>query len=308
MAAYWFLYVTSTAEIYGPPYKGNVDEWTNVPEGCSVLGPIDESDVTVTDAYNNPSHYLVQNEKLVLQPYFTLASTASNGTETIIAMLNNPPATTPTQVTFTVLGQTYTEALTNGQATLALTLHPAIVGQQINIEVSAAGCVSGTLNIGGSSSSIPMKVVTTTTPNTISPVYRSDGESYYAGVIPAETLFADIGTANSLVTHFSFDKVPATLRLMNSLITWAKNPVYTPFSPSAQDNADISTITLTVDELNGLSDIEANLMPSLYTTLANACPSGGSKQLQYARYLADSQTSYNSFSDYVRDMQTLGWE
>jgi hypothetical protein len=302
---YWFLY-DSSGNIE-ESQRNDTTEWTNLNGYAGVIS-FDESDSVAKDAFNNKDKYIIQNNELVLQPYFTLASAVSNGTTAITATLNNPPVTLPTQATFSVLGQTYTETLTNGQASLPLTLHPSIAEQQINVEVSAIGCVSGTLNIGGSGASIPMKVVTTTTPNTISPVYRSDGEAYYARVIPAETLFADIGTANSLVTHFAFDKVPAALRLMNSLINWAKNPTYAPFALSDQDTADVATITLSVDEVNGLADIETNLMPSLYTTLANAYPQEGIKQLQYARYVADSQTSYNSFSDYVRDVQTLGWQ
>jgi hypothetical protein len=304
---FWIIANNTTGQI-GTGSGTHAPDETLAPVGFSLLGTYDDASNPMPsdfeEAYNAPGKYLYQNSQFVAQPYFTLIF--ANGT--VNAALNNPPASPPAQVTFSALGQTYTETLTNGQATLALTLHPAIAGQQINVEVSATDCVSETLNIGGNGSFIPMKIVTTTTPNTISPVYRSDGEAYYANVIPPETLFADIGTANSLVTHFAFDKVPAALRLLNSLITWAKSPTYAPFSPSDQDTADVATITLTADELNGLSDVEANLMPSLYTTLANAYPHGGTKQLQYARYVADSQTSYTSFSDYVRDVQTLGWQ
>ncbi|WP_436663536.1 hypothetical protein ACOALA_13410 [Alicyclobacillus acidoterrestris] len=62
---YWFLYTTSTGAIYGQPYLGYADEWTNIPDGCAVLGPIDESDPTATDAWQNPSFYTVQNGTLV---------------------------------------------------------------------------------------------------------------------------------------------------------------------------------------------------------------------------------------------------
>ncbi|SFU71368.1 hypothetical protein [Alicyclobacillus macrosporangiidus] len=62
---YWFLYTTATGEIYEAPYLGNATEWTNIPEGCAVLGPIDQSDPTATDAWQHPNHYAVQNGQLV---------------------------------------------------------------------------------------------------------------------------------------------------------------------------------------------------------------------------------------------------
>lgn len=63
---YWFIYNLTDGTIHGAPYLGNVDEWTNIPNGCGVLGPIDETDATATDAWQNPTHYTVSNGKLAL--------------------------------------------------------------------------------------------------------------------------------------------------------------------------------------------------------------------------------------------------
>lgn len=285
----------------------NVSIWTNTNYyDSNIVGHIllDDTDATAQDAFAHSEKYLVQNNELVLQPYFTL--TFANGT--ITATLNNPPGTPPTQATFSVLGQAYTRTLTNNQATLSLTIHPAVANQQISVTVSATGCVDESLNIGGSDSGVSMKMVTTTTPNTISPVYRKDGEAYYACLISTESLLADIGTGISLLAHFEYKKVPAALRLMNSLIAWAKSSTYTPFAPSAQDTSDITEITLTADETNVMNDITTNVLPNLYTTLANAFPSGGTKQLQYSNYAVHTQSTFNSFKDYMNDVQTLDWQ
>ncbi len=60
---YFFLYVVSTGEIYTTPYFGNAIEWTNIPEGCAVIGPFDSAtaSATVKDAYLHPNYYIVQN-------------------------------------------------------------------------------------------------------------------------------------------------------------------------------------------------------------------------------------------------------
>uniref|UniRef100_UPI001A8F9721 hypothetical protein n=1 Tax=Alicyclobacillus suci TaxID=2816080 RepID=UPI001A8F9721 len=70
MLNYWFLY-RADGTIYGAPYLGNADEWTNIPPECSgVLGPFDVASASeaVQDAYAHPERYLVQNGQLVEQP------------------------------------------------------------------------------------------------------------------------------------------------------------------------------------------------------------------------------------------------
>lgn len=67
MQNYFFLYNTSTGEIHGSPYFGYVDEWTNVPDGCAVLGPFSEETAgeTVKAVYEKPRDYIVQNGTFV---------------------------------------------------------------------------------------------------------------------------------------------------------------------------------------------------------------------------------------------------
>ncbi len=64
---YWFLYLLTTGEIYTSPYLGNANEWTNIPDGCGVLGPIDEATASeaIKDAYLHPNYYFVQSGSLV---------------------------------------------------------------------------------------------------------------------------------------------------------------------------------------------------------------------------------------------------
>lgn len=57
---YWFLYNLSDGSIYGAPYLGSVEEWANIPVGCGVIGPLEES-IEVDEAFVHPDYYLVQN-------------------------------------------------------------------------------------------------------------------------------------------------------------------------------------------------------------------------------------------------------
>ena len=64
---YWFLYTIATGEIYGSPYLGAVDKWTNIPDGCAVWGPFEEDTASteVKDAFAHPNYYTVQNGILI---------------------------------------------------------------------------------------------------------------------------------------------------------------------------------------------------------------------------------------------------
>lgn len=73
---YWFLYNLSDGSLYGAPYMGYVTEWTNIPNGCGVVGGLDESDI-VKDAFMNPQNYKVVNEELTL-----ITTTDSSSTNT----------------------------------------------------------------------------------------------------------------------------------------------------------------------------------------------------------------------------------
>lgn len=64
MKDYWFLYEKSTGVIYGTPYLGYVEEWTNIPKGCGVIGPVSYSDIQATEAFKHPNYYTVLNEQL----------------------------------------------------------------------------------------------------------------------------------------------------------------------------------------------------------------------------------------------------
>lgn len=87
---YWFLYNTANGSIYGSPYLGNADEWTNIPEGCAVLGPIDASSANaqVVDAFSNPDHYIVQNNELTAVSNITQLQLTKAQNAKIVDMTN----------------------------------------------------------------------------------------------------------------------------------------------------------------------------------------------------------------------------
>lgn len=66
--SYWFLYNQTSGVIKDntvSPYHGSVIEWTNIPNGYGVVGPITDTDTTAQDAFVKPDEYTVQSGTLV---------------------------------------------------------------------------------------------------------------------------------------------------------------------------------------------------------------------------------------------------
>ncbi len=83
---YWFLY-KSDGSIYERPYFGPANEWQTIPTDCvGVLGPLPDTDATAVDAGNYPTHYNVQNGKLV--SIVTSTQLLSEAQQNQIALIN----------------------------------------------------------------------------------------------------------------------------------------------------------------------------------------------------------------------------
>ncbi|MDR3595084.1 hypothetical protein [Clostridium sp.] len=73
MNNYWFLYNTTDGSIYGLPYMGSTTEWTNIPQGCGVVGFIgDEVTDTVKDAFTTPQKYTIANNELTVNSSYVV--------------------------------------------------------------------------------------------------------------------------------------------------------------------------------------------------------------------------------------------
>ena len=68
---YWFLYNLTNGNIHGAPYLGYADEWTNIPDGCGVLGPFEEKTAPneVKQAFVDPMSYKVIGGQFIYEQY-----------------------------------------------------------------------------------------------------------------------------------------------------------------------------------------------------------------------------------------------
>ncbi|WP_157068442.1 hypothetical protein [Alicyclobacillus sendaiensis] len=162
-------------------------------------------------------------------------------------------------------------------------LHPSLASYAVPVSVSATGCVGASATIGGTQP-LPIGIQVFTPSGTSTPMIAPVGPgsksflaAYYslsAGSL--ETYLADIGTVISLLTDAVFN-----------VLFPAVNP------------------TLNANQQNAYNDIKANALPNLYTTLNNAYPSGGTKQLQYADYLAGLSSTFKAYESYAQDLETI---
>ncbi|MCL6446231.1 MAG: hypothetical protein K6T83_22760 [Alicyclobacillus sp.] len=243
----------------------------------------DDSNPTTQAAAANISLYKVVNGQLVKQPYITLTVTSNgSGSYTATATLNNVQGTPPSSVSFQILGQSFSVPASNNQASLSITIHPSITGVAFGVQAYCDGFVGTSANAGeGTQYPVAIQAFQTSSGDVmIAPVGPGSKHflaSYYAlSAGSLETYLADIGTVISLLTDAVFN-----------VLFPAVNP------------------TLNANQQNAYNDIKANALPNLFTTLSNAYPSGGQRQLQYADYLAGLASTFKAYENYMQDLETI---
>ena len=278
---YYFQYDTTTGVIY--PYLQQSAPASSATMG--VLGPYpqDTAPANVIMAYTFPGRYLVQNGQLVEQPFLSLSVSGTS----ITATLNNPPATLPTNCNFVVLGQTFGVPFTSGAATLALQLHPSIANQQIQVQATATGCVAASVTVGGTGSQVPLQAYQDAQGYHVAPAAKAVIQAYYTSMVSPAYALADITTGLGLAFHVLFSKILPAL-------TAGATPA----------------ITLSADEQNALTDIAANVIPKIPTTLAVVAqvPASGQPQSydrHYQSFKDDWSIVEQAFQNYAADLATI---
>jgi len=275
---YWVLFDQTTGAIYP-----SLSATEPVSSGMGVLGPYPQATAPtdVVMAYTYPSRYLVQNGALVAQPYFTLAAAEANGVWTLTATLNDPPASPPADVTFTVAGNAFTASLTNGTATLAVAVHASCAGFAVPASVAATGCVAGSTTFSGTATpTVGLQAYTPTSGNpTVAPTGAGSLaflRAYYGSVVNQANVMGDLATADSLALH--------------TLLAVVLPPL-----------VKAGTVTLDASQTAALQYLTTDLVPELPVTLENAAP-GGTPNQPTALYVADQTIAAQAFADYAADV------
>lgn len=270
----YFLYNTSSGAIVAANTTG-----FTAGTGEAVLGPL--TDNTAGAAFANPDRFLVVSGALSAQPYLVLTTAVASGVATLAATLNDAPASPPASVTFTVAGNTFTETLTSGAATLTVDIHASVATFAIPASVAATGCVGASVTFGGTAQA-PVQLqcaplVGGTVP-TVSPcgVGSDDFLQAFRGTssIPQAHVIGDLGTADSVA--------------LDGLIVLLKQAT-----------------GLTTAQQNSLAWLETNVQPYLPVTFTNMLDSSGKPIQPAAQYAADQALAATAFGAYANDLATL---
>jgi hypothetical protein len=280
--AYLFYDATSGIIQHAQTAAPNPDD---VPSGQAVV-LVDDRLPNVSDCYGNPTAYAWQNGAVVRRPYFTLAY----ANKTVTATLNLPPTTPPSQVTFTVCGQTFTAPLTNGQATLALDVHPSVTTQQILVTTSADSCYGGSLNIGGNAQQVSLQVYT-----------PQGGIPTVAPVGPGSKAFLAQYWATALVNPVY---TPADTATGIGLL---EDAVYNVILPALKQ---AGIVTLTDNQANFLADAQTAVAVEVPVTTETAAPKPADGQQQsfdshYAHYRSIKAATKQAMLNYANDLSII---
>jgi hypothetical protein len=287
----------------------SVDNTTNIIQSASYTQPssvpsgetvviVDDSTTNAKDTLIRPTDYEYLSGAIIRLPYFTF----SYGNGVLTATLNSPPSTIPTNCTFTVCDQTFTSAIksatigtpsvTTYSATLAINIHPSVLNQSINVSVTATGCVTGQIDIGGTQNNITLQVYTPTG-GTLTVAPTGTGSKAYLAIY---------WSGQAVSQAYSLPDITSILNLLTHTVFGVMLPSLT--------SGTTPTITLTANQKNGLTDLTNNVIPYTSITLEDIAPVPSNGQAQsfevhYEQYRQDIQPTKQALQNYADDLASI---
>lgn len=227
---------------------------------------LDDTDNGVKDLIANVNSHKF-NDIMVGKPYITATYDGSN----IVANLINPPASVPTQSTISILGTSYTCSIANNQIIFPIDFHPSVAQNRVNAVVKVDGLPYVYLEIGGNFGNTEIQVYTDSNGgHHVVPLKSSDLAAYWQNSkVDMTWSQADLATITGLLTEILIQHVIPALNL-----------------------------TLTEDEKNGITDMQATILPSIVSNLATIAPLNGVKDIHYLSYkshLIEAKTAMDSY-------------
>ena len=292
MNSYFFLYNTSTGQILGArlaassPYTPGTGE---------AVASFPANDATAALAVNNPQWYLIAGSPatLQMQPYWTVTTTESTttaGEYTLTATLNSPPASPPTQATFTIAGGTINATISSNQATGTIQLHASVANQPVTVSVSASGTVSGQTTINSGTASVGLQLITSGTTPLVAPAgtgSRAYLRAFFLGLTPATQVevltksLQSLALTSSIISHIGLTKIIPALTAST----------YTP-------------ITLTAAEQTALASWQQQVA-QYQIALADLLDSAGNPTGPYAELQAQAPLVQEGINGYAQALATL---
>lgn len=234
---------------------------------------VDDSDTGIKDLLSDMSSHKF-NDLMGTKPYITANY---NGTQLIANIINNPNVSTV--ATVSMLGNTYACQIVDNQIVVPISIHPCVANVRLNATINVDGIPFSTIELGGSGANVESQIY-------------FDGNSVY-NVVPAKS--SDLGSywQSNLVDLSSVNVDLATITgiLAHTLFNYVL--------------PNMTNLTLTTEEQNGLNEIKTNLLPLIPTILSNISPDGSTLDLHYASYRYHSNQAKQAIDNYMSDRNKI---
>ena len=226
---------------------------------------LDDTDNGVKDLLANVNSHQF-SEIMTGKPYITAIYDGTNVTGTLV---NG----TATQATISILEQAYQVAVTNGQFTFPITLHPAVTDQHLTLNIRVDGFPYTFMEIGGRNSNVETAIYQDASGvYQVVPSKSADLANYWQNnLVDMSWSNVDLATADGIAIHTLFNYVLPSLNL-----------------------------TLTPQEEQAITEIQNNLLPYIATNLGNISD-GTNTDIHYASYKMHTQQAKTAMEKYVAD-------
>lgn len=198
----------------------------------------------------------------------------------IIGTLKNVDFNFPSKAKISLFGTDY-ECSINADYVFSfpVSIHPAIKEKRVNVAIKVDGFPFTSLEIGGSNENT--KAITFLDENGVYNVTPSDSvtlASYWQNnLVDLSWSAVDLATVSGLLAHCVFHYILPNM----------------------------SNLNLSVEEQNGLLELQNNLLPIIPTTLSTIAPSGTVADIHYASYRHHLEQANQAITKYIEDKNKI---
>jgi hypothetical protein len=232
---------------------------------------VDDSDFGIKDLLIDKSSHKF-DEIMAGKPYVDVYYDGTN----IVGTLMNVDFNFPSVVKVSLFGGSY-DCEVNGdyKFVFPVSIHPAISEKRVNVAIKAEGFPPTSIEIGGSNDGA--EAITFLDEDgvyNVTPSNSGELASYWQNkLVDLQWSAVDLATITGLLAHTMFTYVLPNMEQLN----------------------------LTVEEQNGLKELQTNLLPLIATNLSTVAPDENTMDIHYASYRYHLYQANEAIKKYIED-------
>ena len=282
--------------VQADPTTGSIIRVSEQADSLTRLHSIEASVSHFPFLLRHPNRYRVVGSHLVLQPYLDVsATTVTTSPVTLISVKAkaenygaNPPSSIVLSVGWSVISIPISPPT---PCVFVIEVHPALGDFLLKASVYGDGIAGDDVVLSDGEPAPPVQIVPLADGSTylVAPTQRALLRSFYSGILSASREKDTL--SQSLQNLYLVDSI-AIHALITKIIASLSQSSYTPLS-------------LTADEQNAISDMEANLIPHFLLHLGTIYPAGGERVDQYQSAIDMAPIVAQAALDYANDVATI---